>query len=76
MITVKITEKDSDRYEYITFPVNKYSFYDQLDRARIFGEYTASLYDVSWGSYLKEIKLSDEPTIDEFNLLFPQAENG
>ncbi len=69
MITVKITENDSDRYEYITFPVNKYSFYDQLDRAGIFGEYTASLYDVSWGSYLKEIKLSDKPTIDEFNFL-------
>lgn len=69
MITVKITENDSDRYEYITFPVNKYSFYDQLDRVGIFGEYTASLYDVSWGSYLKEIKLSDEPTIDEFNFL-------
>lgn len=69
MITVKITENDSDRYEYITFPVNKYSFYDQLDRVGIFGEYTASLYDVSWGSYLKEIKLSDEPTVDEFNFL-------
>lgn len=69
MMTVKITEKNSDRYEYITFPVNRYSFNDQLDRVGIFGEYTASLYDVNWGSHLKEIKLSDEPTLEELNFL-------
>ncbi len=69
MMTVKITEKDSDRYEYITFPVNRYSFNDQLDRAGIFGEYMASLYEVSGGSYFEKINLSDEPTVDELDFL-------
>lgn len=74
MITVKITEKDSDRYEYITFPVNKYSFYDQLDRAGIFGEYTAKISEFENEKGLKNISLSDKPTVDELNFLAKRFE--
>lgn len=74
MMTVKITEKDSDRYEYITFPVNKYSFNDQLDRAGIFGEYTAEISELENETELKNIKLSDEPTVDELNFLAKRLE--
>lgn len=74
MITVKITEKDSDRYEYITFPVNKYSFNDQLDRAGIFGEYTAKISEFENETGLKNISLSDKPTVDELNFLAKRFE--
>lgn len=74
MMTVKITEKDSDRYEYITFPVNRYSFNDQLDRACIFGEYTAEIAELENETGLKNIKLSDEPTVDELNFLAKRLE--
>lgn len=74
MITVKITENDSDRYEYITFPVNRYSFYDQLDRAGIFGEYTAKISEFENETGLKNISLSDEPTVDELNFLAKRFE--
>lgn len=74
MITVKITEKDSDRYEYITFPVNKYSFNDQLDRAGIFGEYTAKISEFENETGLKNISLSDKPTADELNFLAKRLE--
>ena len=74
MITVKITEKNSDRYEYITFPVNKYSFDDQLDRAGIFGEYTAKISEFENETGLKNICLSDKPTADELNFLAKRLE--
>lgn len=74
MITVKITENDSDRYEYITFPVNKYSFDDQLDRAGIFGEYTAKISEFENETGLKNISLSDKPTADELNFLAKRLE--
>lgn len=74
MMTVKITEKDSDRYEYITFPVNRYSFNDQLDRAGIFGEYAAEISELENETGLKNIKLSDEPTVDELNFLAKRLE--
>lgn len=74
MMTVKITEKDSDRYEYITFPVNRYSFNDQLDRAGIFGEYTAEISEFENETGLKNISLSDEPTVDELNFLAKRLE--
>ena len=74
MMTVKITEKDSDRYEYITFPVNRYSFNDQLDRAGIFGEYTAEISELENETGLKNISLSDEPTVDELNFLAKRLE--
>lgn len=74
MMTVKITEKDSDRYEYITFPVNRYSFNDQLDRAGIFGEYTAEIAELENETGLKNISLSDEPTVDELNFLAKRLE--
>lgn len=74
MMTVKITEKDLDRYEYITFPVNRYSFNDQLDRAGIFGEYTAEISELENETGLKNIKLSDEPTVGELNFLAKRLE--
>lgn len=74
MITVKITEKDSDRYEYITFPINRYSFNDQLDRVGIFGEYTAKISEFENETGLKNISLSDEPTVDELNFLAKRFE--
>lgn len=74
MITVKITENDSDRYEYITFPVNRYSFDDQLDRAGIFGEYTAKISEFENETGLKNISLSDKPTADELNFLAKRLE--
>ena len=74
MMTVKITEKDSDRYEYISFPVNRYSFNDQLDRAGIFGEYTAEISELENETGLKKIYLSDEPTVDELNFLAKRLE--
>ena len=74
MMTVKITEKDSDRYEYITFPVNRYSFNDQLDKAGIFGEYTAEISELANETGLKNISLSDEPTVDELNFLAKRLE--
>lgn len=74
MITVKITEKNSDRYEYITFPVNRYSFDDQLDRAGIFGEYTAKISEFENETGLKNISLSDKPTADELNFLAKRLE--
>lgn len=74
MITVKITENDSDRYKCIAFPVNKYSFNDQLDRAGIFGEYTAKISEFENETGLKNISLSDEPTADELNFLAKRLE--
>lgn len=74
MITVKITEKNSDKYEYITFPVNKYNFNDQLDYAGIFGEYTAKISEFASETGLEKINLSDEPNVDELNFLAKRLE--
>lgn len=74
MITVKITENNSDRYEYVEFPVNRYSLNDQLDRAGIFGEYTAKISELENETGLKNIRLSDEPTVDELNFLAKRLE--
>ncbi len=68
MITAKITEKDSGRYEYISFPVNKYSFNDQLDRAGIFGEYTVEISGYAHDG-LDNIEFTDKPDINELNFL-------
>lgn len=74
MITVKITENDLDRYEYITFPINRYSFDDQLDRTGIFGEYIAKISEFENETGLKNISLSDKPTADELNFLAKRLE--
>lgn len=74
MITVKITENNSDRYEYAELPANRYSFNDQLDRAGIFGEYTAKIAEFENETGLKNISLSDEPTVEELNFLAKRLE--
>ena len=69
IITVKITENNSDKYEYVEFPVNRYSFNDKLDRAGIFGEYTVKISELANETGLKNINFFDEPTVDELNFL-------
>lgn len=74
IITVKITENNSDKYEYVEFPVNRYGLNDKLDRAGIFGEYTVKISELANETGLKNINLSDEPTVDELNFLAKKLE--
>ncbi len=75
MMTVKITGKNSGRYEYSEFPMNRYEFIDRLDQAGIFGEYTVSLQEIESANYLRTINLSDAPTVDELDFLAKRLEN-
>lgn len=75
MMTVKITGKNSGRYEYSEFPMNRYEFIDRLDQAGIFGEYTVSLQEIESANYLRTINISDEPTVDELDFLAKRLEN-
>ncbi len=75
MMAVKITGKNSGRYEYLEFPINRYEFNDRLDQAGIFEEYTVSLQEVESANYLRTINLSDEPTVDELDFLAKRLEN-
>lgn len=65
---------ESEKVAFVTLPANKNEVIDEMDREKIFGEFSVRISECDEIPELSDFQFSEEPTLDELNFLAKRLE--